>query len=72
MSRCQKGSRKWREELATVRNARRDLQLRDRDAIRKFARWLAQHFDVAGFKSLRIKTMSHNNNPCFMHQSGRQ
>ena len=34
------------------------MQARDRDAIRKFACWLAQHFDVAGFESLQIKTMT--------------
>ena len=58
MNACVKGSRKWRDERETMRAAHATMQVRDRDAIRKFAAWLARHFDVAGFESLQIKTMT--------------
>ena len=58
MNTCVKGSRQWRDELDTVQAAHAAMRARDRDTIRKFACWLAQRFDVAGFESLQIKTMT--------------
>ena len=58
MNACVKGSRKWRDELDAMQTAHAAMRARDRDAIRKFACWLAQWFDVAGFESLQIKTMT--------------
>ena len=58
MNACVKGSRKWRDERETMRTAHATMRARDRDAIRKFAAWLARHFDVVGFESLQIKTMT--------------
>ena len=45
-----------------MRAAHAAMQAQDRDAIRKFACWLAQHFDIAGFESLQIKTMTESAN----------
>lgn len=58
MSGCVKGSRKWREELDTLRDARHDMHARDQDAIRKFAHGLAERLDAMGLESLQIKTMT--------------
>ena len=58
MNACIKGSRKWCGARDTMRGEHAAMQARDRDAIRKFACWLAQRFDVAGFESLQIKTMT--------------
>ena len=58
MNGCVNGSRKWRDERETMRAAHAAMRAQDRDAIRKFGCWLAQHFDVADFESLQIKTMT--------------
>ena len=47
MNACVNGSRQWRDNLNAMQAAHAAMRARDRDAIRKFASWLAQHFDVA-------------------------
>ena len=58
MNACVRNSRKWRAARKTVRGEHAAIRARDRDAIRKFAGSLARTFDVAGFESLQIKTMT--------------
>ena len=63
MNACVNGSRQWRDEPETMRGAQAAMRARDRDAILKFACWRALRFDIAGFESLQIKTMTESAKP---------
>ena len=58
MSTCVKGSRRWTDARARARDEHRRMKARDTDAIRRFAKSLAQRFDVVGLESLQVKTMT--------------